>query len=659
MPRRSARDSRRSASTQRVPQGRGAIDFGRVDQLIEAGQFAEAEVLLDDLAIRHPNQPEILGRKFAVLAEQGELLEASVIGDHLAALMPDEPGIQFALTGVYLGAGYVFLGDEMLRQLLKRWPGHELANELRGQLMSLEPLLEELRDDFGLTGAQRQELPLQFERVQMLMDRDDLREAIRQAEATLQRWPDFDALRDILSVAQFRSGMIQQAIQSAREVLDKKPDSLEACANLARFLYFQGSSEAQGALAQLKAIVPGEPEMALKQAETSSFFGDDLGVLDVFELAQKHLKDADPPVSAMLHHLAAVASWRLGKTAAAKRHWNKALDLDPELDLAADNLMDLELPVDERNIAWAYSIGDWIRPEVIEAFERDILGSRNQSEEALADAANRLLKRHPEVETIVPALFDRGDPDSREFALMVAALARTPALIDALRTFGLGQRGPTELRLQAVQIAQQAGLIPHGLVRFWMKGKWNDLMLIGFEIYTEAVEYPRPGRAQELAEQASDALSRSDAVTAERLLREGIALSPDDPALQNNLAVAIGRQGREDEALSIVEAIHARHPDYLFARTTLAVRAAKAGRFDDAKALLDPMLRLDRIHISEFHSLMNAQLEFYTAQGNYEAARGWLSIWRQIEPESDDALMWELQLPREEPAKSKRGRKRK
>jgi hypothetical protein len=90
---------------------------------------------------------------------------------------------------------------------------------------------------------------------------------------------------------------------------------------------------------RLKAIPTLSVEIAVKQAEALSFFGDDAAILAAFERVQK-LKDRDDDssASALLHHLAAVASLRKGKALAARRRWQKALELSPGLELAAGNL---------------------------------------------------------------------------------------------------------------------------------------------------------------------------------------------------------------------------------------------------------------------------------------------------------------------------------
>jgi len=72
----------------------------------------------------------------------------------------------------------------------------------------------------------------------------------------------------------------------------------------------------------------------------------------------------------------------------------------------------------------------------------------------------RLAQQHPYLARVVPVLLDRGDPGARGVAFAMAVTVKSPELLAALRDFGLGQRGPDDMRNVAVQEAMRAGLIP-------------------------------------------------------------------------------------------------------------------------------------------------------------------------------------------------------
>lgn len=96
---------------------------------------------------------------------------------------------------------------------------------------------------------------------------------------------------------------------------------------------------------------------------------------------------------------------------------------------------------------------------------------------------------------------------------------------------------------------------------------------------------------------------------AERLFRQALTLEPVQPDLLNNLATALTFQGRAAEGLSIIETIHILFPDYLFARTSLAKIAMRAGDYERASELLAPLFSRREFHNSEFNALCAALIE--------------------------------------------------
>jgi tetratricopeptide (TPR) repeat protein len=328
-----------------------------------------------------------------------------------------------------------------------------------------------------------------------------------------------------------------------------------------------------------------------------------------------------------------VAELRLGHEAEARRHWRQALKLNPGLDLARENLDDLGKPIGERHAPWAFAFGNWIGRQAIDELSAQVM--RQKNEQALASAMRRYLQKRPEIAALVPILLDRGDPQAREFALMVARTAQTPELAAALRDFALSQRGPDSLRHQAAQAADEAGLIPDRRVRLWLNGNWQEIMLMGFEIVDEP-EHPIGPKAEPLARKAVEALHAGQAKEAELLLRQALELEPDSPSLLNNLALAYGEQGRAAEAESLVRATHLRHPDYLFARLALARIHLRQGELDAAEELIAPLFMRRRLHSSEARALFASRVDLEVARGNAEAARSWLDMWANIEPDSPE-----------------------
>ena len=85
------------------------------------------------------------------------------------------------------------------------------------------------------------------------------------------------------------------------------------------------------------------------------------------------------------------------------------------------------------------------------------------------------------------------------------------------------------------------------------------------------------------------------------------------------------------EQRALVAETHDRFPEYFFARAALARMLAQEKRIEEASDLVQPLLRLPKLHVSEFKALAQAQIEIALADNHTEMARSWLEMWQQID----------------------------
>ena len=104
--------------------------------------------------------------------------------------------------------------------------------------------------------------------------------------------------------------------------------------------------------------------------------------------------------------------------------------------------------------------------------------------------------------------------------------------------------------------------------------------------------------------------------------------------------------GRLTRQLSpaLVRQIHARDPDYIFARAKLADFHLKRGELEAAKALLDPLMERKRFHTSEFAAFAGGQIAILLAEKKTEGARSWVQMWEQIDPDHPNLRYWKDRL---------------
>jgi tetratricopeptide (TPR) repeat protein len=629
--------------------------LAHVDTLITSGQFTAAMAALTELNQQFRDNPDVLLRLLHVAIKTDDAPAVLVATVPLARLRPHDPDIALNLAMARLKTQHIALAQRAFAAFVTRWPDHQQAELARSQAQELSTYLVARWAEHGFDGVPDFDLMARNEEVQNLLTAGTWAQAVRLAEQSLSVRPDFVALRNNLSLAYQNLGQTDRAIAMAREVLARDPRNLHALGNLTRCLVLGGQRDEAAVIAErLKAIPTLTIDIAVKQLEGLSFFGDDAAILAIFDRAQKLKdRDADRKSSALLHHLAAVAALRQGKPQAAHRRWQKALELDPGLELASSNLADLAQPVDERNAPWPYSIEYWIQRAMVDELIHDV--SKQRSPEALTRAGRRFLQRHPQIAAIIPSLLERGDRFGREFAVRLAGLAQTPELLAALAAFAQSQAGSTELRLQAAQLAQQGGAMANGTLRFWQGGAWHETMLFGIEIHGEPAPHKLPPLVFTLQREAVFAMHAGQASKAERLLLQALAEVPNDPSLLNNLGAVYAYLGRLEEAELIARRLVAEYPDYLFGLTNMVHYLLLEGKLAEAQALIDPLLRLKRIHVSEFTSLAAAQVSILLAEGKFDGATSWLELWQQADAEHPHLAYYWGKLREAQQSRRRRG----
>jgi tetratricopeptide (TPR) repeat protein len=622
---------------------RDALD--QVDYLMGRRRWPEARELLDKLLRTYPQRQEILRPLVEVAVHLNDAHTYQYGCERLLGLRPRDPDLPFMLTRAYVQNGWLGLALAMGRRALAQDPANEKAADTHRLLADLEPLVQEEIARCGLVGTDGLECLTLHDGVRSLLAQGRYAKAREVAEQLAKRRPHFAPAYNNGAEACLHDGQVTQAIDLVQRLLAVEPDNVFALANLVRFLCVAGKGEeARRHAERLKALQPPAKALAVKQAEALAWLGDDGGVLAVAERGRPLEGGDGPGDDALLEHLAAVAAFRQGREDEARTYWRSALRAVPDFELARGNLDDLKRPVGERNAPWSYPFTYFVSQKLIDGLLTHLASVK---EEAVRPEAERYVEAHPELEGLVPLLLDRSDGTGRELALRLAGLLRTPAMLQAVCDFALGQRGPDRLRLQAAHLADEAGLLPGATARLWLGGQWRGSAMQRFEVHTDMVEQPHAAGVLDLLTQAITALRDGQAARAERLLRQAQAIDPDDPVVLNNLAVACAQLGRTDESEALSLGLHERHPDYLFGRTALASLATQRGELDRARELLAPLLTRQRLHIGEYAALCMAQVKLSLAEGNREQTEQWLGMWREVTPDHPSLGQFETRLRQE------------
>ncbi|NJR40437.1 MAG: tetratricopeptide repeat protein [Leptolyngbyaceae cyanobacterium CSU_1_4] len=519
------------------------------------------------------------------------------------------------------------LALQAFQKFLERSPHHPKAAEIRDAVTQLEAVTDrviaELDLGESLTPAQGLEVAALHELAQLHMAAGDLEAGQEVSEQLLQIHPNYLPARNNLSLIMALKGNWEAAIATAHSVLEADSNNAHALSNLARYQYLGGHVDlALQTVTRLKAISSDKPDVWQKQAEALSFLGDYPGILEIFHQAEAMSEAALPP---LLYHLAAVATLRLGRERQAREYWQKALEVSPDFDLAADNLADLQQSITQRQSPWAFPLNYWISPKATDDVFLLQEAAQSDSEDDLRAATQQYLQNHPEVETLIPMLLDQGDGAGRQLALNLALMTDTPKMHQILRDFALSQSGSDSMRQQAAQVV--ARTLGDSTMRLWMAGEWREVRLRGYELHDEVGHNHSP-EVDKLTRQAIAALKEGNWAKAEYPLKQALKLEPTALDLGYNLATAYERQGNPAEALAIVRSLHQQDPDYAFARIAIARAQIKQGELAEAEALLQPLVTRDRFHYSEFNAFCDIQLELLVAQKTMRRlGLGWICGW--------------------------------
>jgi len=617
----------------RTPPRRLLDGLDQADALIRQEHWPQARDRLFDLARIYPNEAGVWGRLVNVNHALNDMLGYQGAAERLLAVDPHEHDLRPALASAYVHNGLPTLAICTLREFLRMMPEHPKAADARRLLADLENRMPALLAELGVDGEAGLRLAELHEEVQSYLNQADYARARQVAQAALRQKPDIAPVLNNLTQAYAADGYLEEALATTARVMAFQPDNVHALSNRARLLallgrFNEGRQVAQRMLASAAEAVGG----GLKKAEALSYLGLDQEVLGVFEAGRQAEAGDGCQHDGMLWHLAAVAALHLGREADARAWWREALEREPGLGLARENLKDLEQPAGKRNGPWAYDLRYWISQSTVRELEHDFRAGHKA--EAAQGPARRYLRRHPELEALIPAWLARGAPDARQFALTLIEAAAMPELALAAKDFALGQVGTDEQRMKAAQLAVYQGALPAGRIQFWSEGEWHEMILMGIEIHREALrDRPHLPQVERRLYQALEHMHAGRMVQAEALLKEALALEPDAPDLLNNLAATYAATDRHEEAEPIWRAILDRHPDYLFARASLARVAALRGEVAQARGLLDPLLARRRMHFSEFSTVAMAQIEIGLADGKPEEAQSWLQMWERAIPD--------------------------
>jgi tetratricopeptide (TPR) repeat protein len=636
------RGKRRTISSRREPRAghRAAEELGKVleraGHLIDRGRPQEAVELLEPLVSRHPDVADLHYTLGYARSKAGDPWQALASYER-AQESGDETDYFLPLAFLYLQVGLHVHALRAFRQVLRQGKDRSPEAEVRTAVAELEKEVTAAAQELGRPVNRMEEGLYHMEQGQRALSRGDFPAGIdanRRAIRLLKDWPP---PHNNLSQALFYSGRPQEAIATARRVLARDPDNVQALVNGVRFLAWTGNAAAARELwAHLEKMSPIDASDRIKMAEAAAVLGHDESVhrllhpLDTQNLAAEGLLHQEGLVQFFL----AVAEANLGRRKARRRL--KALE---GKDRQAGRLL-AALKDRRAGPGWAerfpyFDSSELVPAQEIVAFLERLIHQEELPSRRFRRQVARFVERFPQIVLVAEKLI--WEEDQAETGLSLLETLDTPAARAALRRFGLSQAGDDDLRLKALSILAEAGEIKEDEpLRVWTKGEWRELQLRRYDISDEA-EVAYPPEVADLLNEGLAASQGGDHEQAERLFRRAIELEPLAKEGHNNLGAIYARRGEREKAKEAFRAAAEIDPHYVFPRCNLVATLLEEGDIEGAEAWLQPLTEAKHFRPLELALYFSTRARLLMHHEEYETARRALQTALEVQPDYEPA----------------------
>lgn len=603
-------------------------ELNKAETLIQEGEIFEAKTFLLDLLKVYPREPEIFKFLTDIHLRLGDRISYIRSVEQLIELEPEDLPMASGLAEAYRNLDLYLMSLQTYQMLVERQPDSFRTEYALSEIEDLQPLVEERLQALAVPEEEKRSVLLRHEQGRLYLEEGELDQAQPIQEQLLQEYPTFVAARNTLSQIQFERGEISAAIAESERVLDQDPNNASALADRVHYHFIRGEiDQAQSYGDRVKHLSSSCLDTQTEQVRALSYLGDDQGIVEIFDGVET--ADQLDLAPARFHHWVAVALAHLGRVESAIEQWEEALQKDPDLKIAEDNLESIREDDSFHREAWSFAYEDWIGDGLL----REIDSAMHQFTKGEdPEVFLPFQARHPYFPQIFKIVLERTDPISQFVFLVLARKMEHPELTEILKGFAFGQSGTEHLRYEAAANLYKNGVFDEEIVTLWLAGEWQPIRIFT-QVFHEDKLYNHSRQVGDWLQKGTSLIKSGDLEGAERLLSKALQAEPNAPDIRFNLATCLLVQGSIEDSLAMSREILEQYPDYSYPRITLASHAISQGDLDAAEEWLNPILNHDRLHYSEFSNLCRAYVHLLAAKGQNDVARAWLNAWALIDPE--------------------------
>lgn len=618
--------------------------------LQESGDLQGALTVLDEAPPHLQRRLELQVPRAGLLLMLDEPEAARAVLEDAALAYPEEPLVAFLLIETY------YQTEELghAARLVSRWSSRQdaLPEEMRANAREtfavIENAVAEVAAVSEVPPATMAQAMYLLEQGQRLMRQGRYAEALRlyrQYAEMVPKWPDG---RNAEAMALFFSGDVEKAIRVAEEVLATYGEDAFALTNLVRFHMARDEQEPARRYAERLCSLPlGDDVSRLSLLiEALGMVGDDAALLSIYRQHRSRIAELSPVLLLVLGSAAA----NMGKPGIARRLWNQAYDQGIPLGLIAPLTSALNRKAPGPTLATRYPtvhIPMLLSPSALEELFRwlEDLAEVDVGDRRRLQPFERFVARTPNVVRVGVQMLWESQPEA---GIRLLGMIGNDAAVAELKRFAFGQVGPMPLRMLALETLSDLGKVdPSQPVEMWDEGKqaWGAARLNRLRVVPDD-EFPPPAYAEAVRvhlDAGATAISEGRLNEAERELRAALDLDPRTAIAHYNLAVALLRSDRDDEAMAHLRTALEIKPDYVFARCLLASCHIAQEELEAAKEVLSPVHEYNTIRASEWVYYQRILAELALAEEKYEDAEHCLSLALDVSPDDEqlqEQLAW-------------------